>query len=128
LKGTKVITYHRSWSYFVQRYGMEVAGEIEPKPGIAPTPGHLAKLVRLIEEQNVPIIIKEHYFSNRYPKFLSDKTGIKVLTLPNMSGGSPDVEGYFNFIDHNIKALLRALGKPVLSQEAIEKELQKAGA
>jgi len=125
LKGVKVITYHRSWSYFAESLGLDVVGEIEPKPGIAPTPGHLVKLVRLIGAEKVPLIIKEQYYSKKYPDFLREKTGIAVVTLPNMSGGRPEVTGYFNFIDHNIRTLLKALGKPVLSQEEIEKELKK---
>ncbi|MEW6747888.1 MAG: metal ABC transporter substrate-binding protein, partial [Planctomycetota bacterium] len=112
LQGTKVITYHRSWSYFAQAFGLEVAGEVEPMPGIAPTAAHIAKLVQIIQKEKVPLLIKEPYFSERYPNYLAEKTGIKVVTLPNMSGGKPEVEGYFNFIEHNIKALLAALGKP----------------
>ena len=125
LKGVKVITYHRSWSYFAESFGLEVVGEIEPKPGIAPTPGHLVKLIRLIRAEKVPLIIKEQYYSKKYPDFLREKTGIAVATLPNMSGGRPEVTGYFNFIEHNIRTLLKALGKPALSPEEIEKELKK---
>ncbi len=125
LRGTKVVTYHRSWSYFVRAYGLEVVGEIESKPGIAPTPGHLAKLVRRIKEEKARLVIKEQYYSNKYPDFLNEKTGIRVVTLPNMSGGRPEVEGYFNFIEHNIKVLLRSLDKPAATPEEIAKELEE---
>lgn len=125
LKGIKVVTYHRSWSYFVKRFGLEVVGEIEPQPGIAPTPRHLAKLVRRIKSEKAALIIKEQYFSKRYPDFLKSKTGIRVVTLPNMSGGRPEVEGYFKFIEHNIRKLLEACGKPVLSPEKIAAELEQ---
>ena len=123
LKGVKTITYHRSWSYFAARFGLDVRGEIEPKPGIAPTARHKAKLLRRIRDEKIELVIKEHYYSNKYPSFLEEKTGIKVVTLPNMSGGSPETEGYFNFIEHNIKSILRVLGKRVLTPEEIEKKL-----
>jgi len=123
LKGVPVVTYHRSWSYFAKRYGLDVVGEIEPKPGISPTPGHVAKLVRVIKKTGARLVIKEQYYSNKYPAFLENKTGIKVVTLPNMSGGNAEVSGYFEFIEHNLEAILRALGEPVLSPEEIAKEL-----
>jgi len=98
-------------------------GEIEPQPGIAPTPRHLARLVRRIKSEKADLIIKEQYYSRKYPDFLKSKTGIRIVTLPNMSGGRPEVEGYFNFIEHNLKALLRACGKPIPSPEEIARKL-----
>ncbi len=123
LKGVRVITYHRSWSYFAARFGLDMRAEIEPKPGIAPSPRHMAKLLRRIRDEKIELVIKEDYYSNKYPRFLKEKSGIKLVTLPNMSGGRPETQGYFNFIEHNIKSILRALGKRVLTPEEIEKEL-----
>ncbi len=125
LKGVKVITYHRSWTYFAARFGLDVRAEIEPKPGIAPTARHVARLIGQIREEKIELVIKELYYSNKYPEFLREKTGIKVINLPNMSGGRPETEGYFNFVEHNIRAILRTLGKPIPTREEIEKELQK---
>jgi zinc/manganese transport system substrate-binding protein len=113
LKGVKVVTYHRSWSYFVKHFGMEVVGEIEPKPGIAPTAGHLAKLIRKIQKEGADLVIKEPYYSNRYPELLKEKTGIPFVNLPNMSGGREETATYIQFIEYNLKTVLKALGKPV---------------
>ena len=111
LAGVKVVTYHRSWSYFVRRFGMQVVGEIEVKPGIAPTAAHLAKLIRKMKQEGARLIIKEPYYGDRVPKLLKDKTGVPYITLPNMSGGSPETATYIKLIDHNIRAILKALGK-----------------
>jgi len=113
LKGVKVVTYHRSWSYFVKHFGMEVIGEIEPKPGIAPTAGHLARLIRKIREEGADLVIKEPYYSNKYPELLKEKTGIPFVNLPNMSGGMDETATYIQFIEYNLKTVLKALGKPV---------------
>jgi len=125
LRGVKIVSYHKSWGYFAQTYGLDVVGEIELAPGVAPTPAHLVKLVRLIKSEGVALVIKEQYYSDRYPRFLNEKTGVEFVTLPNMSGGSAETEKYFDFIEHNIKTVLKALGKPVLSPQEIERELQK---
>ena len=124
LRGTKVITYHTSWGYFAKSFGLEVAAEIEPAPGIAPTPAHIAKLVRLIKQRGVELIVKEHYYSDRYPKFLAEKTGVKWISLPSMCGGAPGTEHYFDFVEYNIKSLLKVLGKPVATPEEIRRELE----
>ena len=43
-KGTKVVTYHRSWPNFAERFGLDVIGYVEPKPGIPPSPQHTLDL------------------------------------------------------------------------------------
>jgi ABC-type Zn uptake system ZnuABC Zn-binding protein ZnuA len=113
LRGVKVVTYHRSWSYFTKRFGLEVIGEVEPKPGIAPTAGHLARLIRSMKDQDARLVIKETYYSDKYPKLIQEKTGVPFLSLPNMSGGTEATATYIDLIDHNLKALLKALGEPV---------------
>ncbi len=123
LEGVKVVTYHRSWSYFVERFGIEVVGEIEPKPGIPPSARHLVRLIRSIEKEGAELVIREPYFTDRYPRLLEEKTGITCLTLPNMSGGTKETSTYIRLIDHNIKAMLKALGKPVATAKEISRAL-----
>jgi ABC-type Zn uptake system ZnuABC Zn-binding protein ZnuA len=50
-KGAKVITYHNSWPNFMRRYGLNVAGYVEPKPGVPPSPSHLFQLIKLMKDQ-----------------------------------------------------------------------------
>jgi ABC-type Zn uptake system ZnuABC Zn-binding protein ZnuA len=116
LKGVRIVTYHRSWSYFVKRFDMVVVGEIEPKPGIAPTAGHLARLIGKIRSEGAELIIKEPYYSNKYPELLEDKTGIPYVNLPNMSGGTTETKTYIDFIAHNIRTMLQALKKKSLDE------------
>jgi ABC-type Zn uptake system ZnuABC Zn-binding protein ZnuA len=111
LRGARVVTYHRSWSYLIRHYGMEVVGEIEPYPGIPPTPGHLAQLIRKIEREGADVIIRAPYFSDRYPELIRRKTGVPVVVLPNMSGGTEETDTYIRFIEHNLKTLVDALEK-----------------
>src|SRR5882724_6618169 len=39
-KGTKVVTYHRSFPNFAERFGLDIIGYVEPRPGIPPSPQH----------------------------------------------------------------------------------------
>lgn len=37
------MSYHRSLPYFCRRFGLQIVAELEPKPGIPPSPAHLAE-------------------------------------------------------------------------------------
>lgn len=84
------ITYHASWPYFADAFGVELVGTVEPVPGIPPTGGHLASLVRIIKERRVPLLLQEPYFSAEAGRFLARETGIRVVTAsPSCNGTGP---------------------------------------
>lgn len=74
-----VFTYHRSWSYFADAFGLEVAGTVEPVPGIPPTARHLASLVGIAKQRRVPVLIREPYFSGEAGKFLAREAGVREV-------------------------------------------------
>ncbi len=99
-EGTKVITYHKSWTYFAKRFGLEVVGYVEPKPGIPPSPAHINQLITLMKQERVKLIIIEPYFSRSIPDLLSRETGAKILVLPPSVGGAEGVKTYFDLFDY----------------------------
>lgn len=108
-EGTKVITYHRSWTYFAERFGLVVVSYVEPKPGIPPSSAHIAQLVPLMKHEGVKLIIKEPYFSRSIPDLLSRETGAKVLALPQSVGGAEGIRTYFDLFDHLIGQVIATL-------------------
>jgi zinc/manganese transport system substrate-binding protein len=108
LSGMEIITYHNSWPYFCRVFGLKVAGFIEPKPGIEPTPRHTAELIELVKSRGVKIIGKEPYFSDRTPKAISRATGAEVIDLPPSVGGILEIKDYFGLFDYLLNALLQA--------------------
>ena len=74
-----IVTYHRSWTYFANAFGFEVAAEAEPVPGIPPTGKHLADVVKIVKERRVPVFIQEPYFSNDAGRFLAREGGLRVV-------------------------------------------------
>ena len=112
LKGVAVVTYHLSWSYFARRFGLRVVGTIEPKPGIEPTPSHLAALLKTMKAEGVKVIIREPYYSEKTPCWLARRTGAKVVTLPNTSGWNGAGETWFDLMDYILKSLRTAVGLP----------------
>ncbi len=107
-QGRKVVTYHRSWPYFLKRFGLESAGEIETKPGIPPTARHLAEIKKVMKENNVKIIIKESYFESHTPEKVAKDTGAVVLDLTQSVGETDEVPDYAAMIDSNVRRLAAA--------------------
>src|SRR5204863_7551575 len=64
-KGRKVITYHRSWPNFCERFGLQVVDYVEPKPGIPPTPSHTLDVINTMKRDNIKLILVESYFDLR---------------------------------------------------------------
>ena len=108
LSGMEIITYHNSWPYFCRAFGLKVAGFIEPRPGIEPTPRHTAELIELVKSRAIKIIGKEPYFSDKSPKVIARATGAVVVDLPPSVGGVDGANDYFSLIDTIIQKLLTA--------------------
>lgn len=109
LHGVKVITYHESWPYFAKRFGLDVVGYIEPKPGIPPSPKYLAGLIQKVKQENVKLIVMEPYFSHSGPDMVAKATGAKVVVLPPSVGGATGVDNYFSLFDTLINTLRTSL-------------------
>ncbi|MBI4669470.1 MAG: zinc ABC transporter substrate-binding protein [Elusimicrobia bacterium] len=110
-RGSPVVTYHNSWVYFAKRYGLELIGNVEPKPGLPPTPSHIAKLIETMKKNNVKAIMMETYFSRQGPKSIAQKTGARVLVVPSSIGGLPQIKSFFDLFDYIADTLAGALGK-----------------
>ena len=112
VKGQKIVTYHKSWSYFAERFGLIVLGELEPKPGIPPTAKHLADLENTMRTNHVKVIIKETYFENRTPEKVAKETGAAVLNFAQAVGEIKEAPDYLAMIDYNVRAIAAAFENP----------------
>jgi ABC-type Zn uptake system ZnuABC Zn-binding protein ZnuA len=108
-RGAKIVTYHNSWPNFVRRYGLDVVGYVEPKPGIPPSPSHTFELVNLMKAQGVKAILVEPYFDLKTPSSIAEKTGSKVVVMFPSVGADASVPDYFKLFDRNVAALVNAL-------------------
>src|SRR5258706_8893647 len=86
-KGAKVVTYHRSFPNFAERFGLDIVGYVEPRPGIPPTPQHTLDLINEMKRQNVKLVVVEPYFDLKTPQSIGRETGAEVLVLPPSVGG-----------------------------------------
>lgn len=108
-RGAKIVTYHRSWPNFVARFGLDVIGYVEPKPGIPPAPAHTIALIGEMKRQGVKVIIVEPYFDTRAPQAIASQVGGMVVELAPSVGGMPGTETYLALFDYNVRVLAAAL-------------------
>ena len=110
-KGTKAVTYHRSFPNFAERFGIEIVGYVEPRPGIPPTPQHTLDLINEMKRQNVKLVLVEPYFDLKTPQSIGRATGAEVLVMPPSVGGVKEITDYFKLFDYDINLLIGAIKK-----------------
>jgi ABC-type Zn uptake system ZnuABC Zn-binding protein ZnuA len=107
--GSKIVTFHKSWSYFTRWLNLVVADQVEPKPGIPPAPGHTAGLIRLVREGGMKVIVVEPFYDTSAPDHIAGKTGARVIRLSTSVGGVPEARDYISLMEYNITTLAHAL-------------------
>jgi ABC-type Zn uptake system ZnuABC Zn-binding protein ZnuA len=105
LHGRALVAYHSSWAYFARRFRLDIAGIIEPKPGVQPSPAHLAAMIRLMRERNVHMVIRAPHEPERDAAFLAAKTGAAVVVLAGSVGATERASDYFALFDADVDAL-----------------------
>ncbi len=108
LQGVGIVAYHNSWPYFARRFRLDFVDFIETKPGVPPTPAHLAGLIAGMRARNVRIIVREPQEPERDATFLANKVGATVLTLAGSVGGLPQATSYLALFDTDVDALAAA--------------------
>jgi ABC-type Zn uptake system ZnuABC Zn-binding protein ZnuA len=108
-RGLDVVTYHRSWPNFADRFGLEVIGYVEPRPGIPPSPSHTLQLIQEMKSKNVKLLLVEPYFDLKTPAAVARDSGAKVVVLLPSVGGEKSVTHYIALFDHNLNTLVAAI-------------------
>jgi len=110
-KGRKVITYHRSWPNFCERFGLQVVDYVEPRPGIPPTPSHTLDVINTMKRDSIHLILVEPYFDLRAPNAIAQQAGGDVAVLLPSVGGKKEVTDYFKLFDYDIDLLVSLFQK-----------------
>ena len=103
----KVVTYHRSWIYVTRWLKLEEVGYVENKPGVAPSPDHLAEVITLMQGQGVKNILVEEFYNHSIAETVANKAGAKVLSMPSDVGARPEIKSYFDLVDAVLAQLTR---------------------
>jgi zinc/manganese transport system substrate-binding protein len=108
-KGQSVAAYHDSWVYFAHRFDLNIDVFLEPKPGIPPSPSHLAEVIQQIKAQHIKAILVEPYHNRKIAEKVAESTGAKVVDFAQFPGALPDTDTYVKLIDALVNRLAAAL-------------------
>lgn len=108
-KGQNVVAYHDSWPYFAHRFGVNIDTFLEPKPGIPPSPSHLAEVIEKMKAQKIKAIIVEPFHDRKIAEKVASSTGAKVVDFAQYPGGLPNTDTYVKLIDALVARLSAAL-------------------
>lgn len=109
LKGAKVVVYHPDFIYFLTRFGLVQVGMVEDRPGIPPSPGHLARLIRQMKDERVKVVLVEPWNDQKLAARVAEAAGAHALVLASSVGAVKGADNFIAAIDYNVKTLAEAL-------------------
>jgi ABC-type Zn uptake system ZnuABC Zn-binding protein ZnuA len=109
-RGAKIVTYHRDFIYFAQRFGLSIVDELEPKPGIAPSPAHLAQVIGEMKRNNVKVILVQPFQNRKTAETVARQTGATVIDAPQQPGAAKGTSSYEDNMDNLVGSIARGLG------------------
>jgi zinc/manganese transport system substrate-binding protein len=107
--GAKIVTYHKDFPYLAERFKLNVIDNLEPKPGIAPSPAHLAQVITAMKSQGAHAIIVQPFQNRKTAETVARQTGAVVADVAQQPGAVPGTDTYFDLIDHVVDTLVTAL-------------------
>jgi len=111
-KGQQIVSYHDSWLYFGGRFGLKIELFLEPKPGIPPTPAHLAQVITKMKQDNTHVIIVDPYLNRKTAETVARNTGATVVDVTQFPGGVKGTEGgYIQMLDYLVNSIAKALAE-----------------
>jgi len=111
-KGQRLVAYHNTWPYFARQFGLNIDLFLEPKPGIPPTPVHLAEVVSRMKAEHVRVILVEPYQNRRTAEAVAADTGAMVVDVAQFPGGVKGTDkGYIELMDYLVNSIAKALSE-----------------
>jgi zinc/manganese transport system substrate-binding protein len=112
-RGSRIVAYHDSWPYFARRFGLRIDLFLEPKPGIPPTPPHLARIIDTMQEEGIKLILVEPHLNWRTAETVARQTGATAILVSQFPGGVKGTEGgYILLLDHLVESVAKGLKGP----------------
>jgi zinc/manganese transport system substrate-binding protein len=109
-RGARIVTYHKDFVYFADRFGLNIVDELEPKPGIAPSPAHLAQVIGKMKAGNAKVILVQPFQNRKTAETVARQTGATVLDTPEQPGAASNTNTYFDMMDNLVRTLAGGLG------------------
>jgi zinc/manganese transport system substrate-binding protein len=107
-RGAGIVTYHKDFGYLAERFGLNIVETLEPKPGISPSPAHLAGVIGKMRATNAKVILVQPFQNRRTAETVARQTGAVVLDIPQQPGARSNTTSYFDMMDYLVNTLAGA--------------------
>ena len=107
LRGMSVAVQHEGFPYLENWLGLKQVAVLEPKPGVAPSIGHLAEIVAQLKITPARAVIRAAYQDPRPSEWLAEHAGIPAVMMPFTVGGSGRAKDLFGLFDDSVDQLLK---------------------
>lgn len=107
-RGRDMVCYHKEWDYFSRRFDVRCAAFVEPKPGIPPTPGHVAELMRMIRGAGIPVVFSANFYDQSHVRRIAERTGAAAVVVPANAAGAPGTDTYIDLVSTWVRELATA--------------------
>jgi len=108
--GREIVTYHPTWRYFANRFKLRAETFLEPKPGIPPSPPHLAEVIQKMAANNIKVVLVEPYQPHKTAESVASHNGATVVDVCQFPGGIEGTAGdYIKLLDVVVDRLSKAL-------------------
>jgi zinc/manganese transport system substrate-binding protein len=107
--GRQIVTYHPTWRYFSHRFGLEANTFLEPKPGIPPSPPHLAMVMQKMAAENIRVLLVEPYQPRKTADAVAARADALVVEVCQFPGGLPNTATYVDLLDTVVQRIAQAL-------------------
>ena len=108
-RGAKIVTYHNDFVYFAERFKLDVVETLEPKPGIAPSAAHLAKVIATMTAQNAHVILVQPYQNRKTAETVARQASATVVDVSQQPGAIKNTDTYIELMDTLVRSLATAL-------------------
>jgi zinc/manganese transport system substrate-binding protein len=108
LKGMPLVVYHKNMTYMINWLGMREVANLEPKPGLPPSTGHLTDLLAKLQREPAKAIVRSAYNDARPGEWLAERAKIPSIAIAFTVGGTPQAKDLFSLYDDTLARLLAA--------------------
>lgn len=106
LRGMPVLVQHKAFPYLEDWLGLRQLDALEPKPGVEPTSGHLAAVAERMKSRPARMVLRPAYQADGPSRWIGERTGIAVVTVPFTVGGTPEARDLFSLFDDTLRRML----------------------
>jgi zinc/manganese transport system substrate-binding protein len=109
LRGRTVAAQHSTFGYLWKWLAVTQVADLEPKPGMAPTPGHLQRLLDGLKGKPPMAVVIASYQDPRPGRWLSGQLGatVPLLVLPATVAEDADGDALVRWFDGLLTTLLQ---------------------